>query len=71
MDTFYWLTAALIFAVSAICGTILLRERMHEKALAAYNVRREKEYRQIEKERDTWHTNRSTVSASPLTPWWP
>lgn len=55
MDTFYWVTAALIFSVSAICGAILLRERMRTRALEAYDFRREHEYRQIEKERDAWH----------------
>ena len=55
MDTFYWLTAALIVSVSAICGTILIREKMREKAMEAYNFRGEKEYQQIEKERDAWH----------------
>ena len=54
MDTFYWLTAALIFSVSAICGAILLRERMRTRALEAYDFRREDEYRQIARERDAW-----------------
>lgn len=54
MDMFYWLTAALILTVSSICGTILLRERMREKALAAYNVKREKAYTELAKECAKW-----------------
>lgn len=54
MDTFYWLTAALIFSVSSICGTLLVREKMRNRALESYNIRNEKEYQQIEKERDAW-----------------
>lgn len=54
MDTFYWLTAALIVSVSAICGTILLRERMRIKALNAHNVKREKAYREIAAECARW-----------------
>ena len=54
MDIFYWLTNALILTLSAVCGTILIRERMREKAQERYNIRREKEYQQIAKERDSW-----------------
>lgn len=54
MDTFYWLTAALILTLSSVCGTLLLRERMRKKAIDSYDFRREYEYRQIARERDAW-----------------
>ncbi len=48
------LIGALIFTVAFMCGAILIREWMRKRALEAYDFRREKEYRQIEKERDEW-----------------
>ena len=48
------LIGALIFTVASICGAILIREKIRKKALEDYDFRREKEYRQIEKERDEW-----------------
>lgn len=55
MDVWVWMTGATLVATSAICGTILLREKMRSKALADYDFRKEHEYKQIAAERDAWY----------------
>lgn len=54
MDMWLWMTGAFLVGVGAICGTMLICEKIRKRALENYDFRREKAYKQIEKERDEW-----------------
>ena len=54
MDIWLWLTGAMLISVGAVCGTMYGCEKMRCKALADYDFRGEKAYKQIVGERDKW-----------------
>lgn len=54
MSFFWWLAVVFFVGVALVEGAILIRERMRKKAIDSYNFRREDEYLQIARERDSW-----------------